>query len=181
MPDVISRGNSTLIIYEMHFKNRFQDFPFNPPKLKMLSEIWHPNIDKNGNICISFLITPDTNKYKFLEPFELWRPVYAVEMIIMQVIAILIEPSLEGPINVDAAMEFRDQLQLFKRKALKHVTETQEDYNNDCDDMDEDDAAEEDGIENSNQALPIDPTLKDIRKCKNEDDQGRLVLGKEVI
>ena len=31
------------------------DFPNNPPKMKFLTQMWHPNISKEGNVCISIL------------------------------------------------------------------------------------------------------------------------------
>ena len=35
-----------------------KDYPLKPPELRILTEIWHPNIDKNGKVCISILHEP---------------------------------------------------------------------------------------------------------------------------
>ena len=40
-----------------------KEYPLKPPELRILTEIWHPNIDKNGKVCISILH----------EPGKLWR------------------------------------------------------------------------------------------------------------
>ena len=35
-----------------------KEYPLKPPELRILTEIWHPNIDKNGKVCISILHEP---------------------------------------------------------------------------------------------------------------------------
>ncbi|CEF66046.1 Ubiquitin-conjugating enzyme E2 G1 [Strongyloides ratti] len=33
-------------------KNPVDEYPQRPPKIKFIPEMWHPNIEKNGNVCI---------------------------------------------------------------------------------------------------------------------------------
>ncbi|MRA94286.1 hypothetical protein GH868_30680, partial [Bacillus thuringiensis] len=41
-----------------------QDYPQKPPKMKFITEIWHPNIDsKSGDVCISILHDPGEDKF----------------------------------------------------------------------------------------------------------------------
>ena len=40
-----------------------KEYPQRPPKMKVISDIWHPNIEKNGDVCISILHEPG-NKLK---------------------------------------------------------------------------------------------------------------------
>ena len=35
-----------------------KEYPQRPPKMKVISDIWHPNIEKNGDVCISILHEP---------------------------------------------------------------------------------------------------------------------------
>lgn len=42
------------------------DYPLNPPKMKFVSEIWHPNIFPDGNVCISILHPPGPGAFYFL-------------------------------------------------------------------------------------------------------------------
>jgi ubiquitin-protein ligase len=48
-----------------------KEYPLRPPKLRVINEIWHPNIDKNGDVCISILhepghALPDRPKFRHL-------------------------------------------------------------------------------------------------------------------
>ena len=35
-----------------------KEYPLRPPKLKVITDIWHPNIDQKGDVCISILHEP---------------------------------------------------------------------------------------------------------------------------
>ena len=39
------------------------DYPLNPPKMKFISEIWHPNIFPDGEVCISILHPPGPGNF----------------------------------------------------------------------------------------------------------------------
>ncbi|CAF1682494.1 unnamed protein product, partial [Didymodactylos carnosus] len=55
-----------------------KEYPHKPPKMKFLSEIWHPNIDKNGDVCISILHEPGDDQYGYETASERWSPVHTV-------------------------------------------------------------------------------------------------------
>ena len=40
-----------------------QEYPLRPPKLKVITDIWHPNIERNGDVCISILHEPGKKKF----------------------------------------------------------------------------------------------------------------------
>ncbi|KIH57697.1 ubiquitin--protein ligase, partial [Ancylostoma duodenale] len=80
-----------------------KDYPQKPPKMKFVSEIWHPNIDKDGHVCISILHDPGDDKWGYERPEERWLPVHTVETILLSVISMLADPNFESPANVDAA------------------------------------------------------------------------------
>lgn len=89
------------------FKTELQfpkDYPNKPPKMRFISEIWHPNIHPNGDVCISILHDPGEDKWGYERPEERWLPIHTVETIIMSVISMLSEPNTESPANVDAAV-----------------------------------------------------------------------------
>jgi len=104
-----------------------RDYPVNPPKMKFVSEIWHPNIDaKSGDVCISILHAPGEDKYGYERPEERWLPIHTVETIIMSVISMLSEPNDESPANIDAAKDWRENREDFRKKVAKCVRKSQE-------------------------------------------------------
>ncbi|KAF3848915.1 hypothetical protein F7725_015412, partial [Dissostichus mawsoni] len=96
-----------------------RDYPLRPPKLKFVTEIWHPNVAKNGDVCISILHEPGEDKYGYEKPEERWLPIHTVETIMISVISMLADPNGDSAANVDAAKEWRDDPKgIFKKKAF---------------------------------------------------------------
>ncbi|KAH0814076.1 hypothetical protein GEV33_008717 [Tenebrio molitor] len=103
-----------------------KEYPLRPPKMKFVTEIWHPNIDKNGDVCISILHEPGDDKFGYEKASERWLPVHTVETILISVISMLADPNDESPANVDAAKEWREMYGEFKRKVARCVRKSQE-------------------------------------------------------
>ncbi|KAK4336823.1 hypothetical protein RND71_043944 [Anisodus tanguticus] len=103
-----------------------KDYPVRPPKLKFISDIWHPNIDKEGNVCISILHEPGNDNFGYESASERWLPVHSVETILISVISMLADPNFESPANVDAAKEWRENVVEFKRKVSRCVRKSQD-------------------------------------------------------
>ncbi|KAA8586433.1 hypothetical protein FQN60_000269 [Etheostoma spectabile] len=104
-----------------------KDYPLRPPKMKFITDIWHPNVDKNGDVCISILHEPGEDKYGYEKPEERWLPIHTVETIMISVISMLADPNGDSPANVDAAKEWReDRHGAFKRKVARCVRKSQE-------------------------------------------------------
>ncbi|XP_029511153.1 ubiquitin-conjugating enzyme E2 G1-like isoform X2 [Oncorhynchus nerka] len=98
-----------------------------PPKMKFITEIWHPNVAKNGDVCISILHEPGEDKFGYEKPEERWLPIHTVETIMISVISMLADPNGDSPANVDAAKEWReDPCGEFKRKVARCVRKSQE-------------------------------------------------------
>lgn len=105
-----------------------KEYPLRPPRMKFITEIWHPNseyptrisarprrsgindryfmfaVEKNGNVCISILHEPGDDKWGYEKASERWLPVHTVETILISVISMLADPNDESPANVDAAV-----------------------------------------------------------------------------
>ncbi|KAF5402382.1 Ubiquitin--protein ligase [Paragonimus heterotremus] len=105
-----------------------RDYPNRPPKMRFITEIWHPNIAPNGDVCISILHEPGEDRWGYERPDERWLPVHTVETIITSVISMLAEPNPDSPANVDAAKEFREDFSEFKRKVCRCVRKSQEHF-----------------------------------------------------
>jgi len=102
------------------------EYPNLPPKMKFVSEIWHPNIYANGNVCISILHPPGEDKWGYEKASERWLPIHTVESILLSVISMLSTPNDESPANIEAAKEWRDSKEVFKKKVQKCVRKSQE-------------------------------------------------------
>ncbi|XP_046839558.1 ubiquitin-conjugating enzyme E2 G1-like [Xenia sp. Carnegie-2017] len=109
---------------ELHFP---KEYPQKPPKMKFTSEIWHPNVHKNGDVCISILHEPGEDKFGYETASERWLPVHTVESILMSVISMITDPNDESPANVDAAKEWREDYNgAFRKRVQRCVRRSQE-------------------------------------------------------
>uniref|UniRef100_A0A3B4AR04 Ubiquitin-conjugating enzyme E2 G1 n=1 Tax=Periophthalmus magnuspinnatus TaxID=409849 RepID=A0A3B4AR04_9GOBI len=89
-----------------------KNYPLKPPKMKFITEIWHPNVAKNGDVCISILHDPGEDKYGYEKPEERWLPVHTVETIMISVISMLADPNGDSPANVEAAVSIFEMFSL---------------------------------------------------------------------
>ena len=53
------------------------------------------------------------------KPEERWLPVHTVETIMLSVISMLSSPNSDSPANLEAAKEYREQPDVFKKKIQK--------------------------------------------------------------
>eukprot|EP00397_Hematodinium_sp_SG-2012_P029884 GEMP01031608.1.p1 GENE.GEMP01031608.1~~GEMP01031608.1.p1 ORF type:complete len:167 (+),score=16.60 GEMP01031608.1:239-739(+) len=93
------------------------DFPNNPPEMKFETELWHPNIYPDGRVCISILHPPGTDRFNEQETAdERWRPILGVESILVSVLSMLVDPNLNSPANIDAAVQYKNDIEGWKKK-----------------------------------------------------------------
>ncbi|WOL04796.1 hypothetical protein Cni_G13518 [Canna indica] len=117
-------------LYDGGFFNAIMSFPSNypnsPPTVRFTSEMWHPNVYPDGRVCISILHPPgeDPNGYELAS--ERWTPIHTVESIVLSIISMLSSPNDESPANVEAAKEWRESRDVFKKKVGRIVRRSQE-------------------------------------------------------
>ncbi|CAI9116682.1 OLC1v1017895C3 [Oldenlandia corymbosa var. corymbosa] len=70
-------------------------------KLNSSFQVYHPNIDLEGNVCLNILR-------------EDWKPVLNINTIIYGLFHLFTEPNHEDPLNPDAAAVLRDNPKLFE-------------------------------------------------------------------
>lgn len=102
------------------------EYPMMPPVLRFISEMWHPNVYVDGTVCISILHEPGEDRFGYERPEERWLPIHTVESIMLSVISMLSQPNIESPANTDAAREFREHPDSFKKRVHKIVRKSQE-------------------------------------------------------
>jgi ubiquitin-conjugating enzyme E2 T len=69
-------------------------YPFEPPSIRFLTQVYHPNIDETGRICLDSLKMP---------PAGNWRPSLNLSQILAQLRILLVEPGLGDPLMKDIA------------------------------------------------------------------------------
>ncbi|XP_077442490.1 ubiquitin-conjugating enzyme E2 T [Vanacampus margaritifer] len=89
-------------------------YPFEPPKMRFLTPIYHPNIDTAGRICYEALKLP---------PKGAWRPSLNLSTLLTSIQLLMAEPNPDDPLMADIASEFRYNKQLFTQKAKKWTEE----------------------------------------------------------
>merc|ERR1711991_95270 len=97
------------------------NYPFQPPTMTFVSEIWHPNIHPDGKVCISILHPPGDDPSAYETKEERWSAAQSVEKILLSVMSMLAEPNDQSPANVDAAKMWRDNRKEFCKKAEESV------------------------------------------------------------
>ncbi|XP_039281576.1 ubiquitin-conjugating enzyme E2 L3-like [Nilaparvata lugens] len=70
------------------------EYPFKPPQLIFKTKIYHPNVDENGNVCLS-IIRPDN-----------WKPATRLSQIIDSLVALIDNPDAEHPVREDIAKDY---------------------------------------------------------------------------
>lgn len=112
-----------------YFKGQMRfpsDFPFSPPTFRFTPAIYHPNVYRDGRLCISILHQggdPTSD-----EPdSETWSPAQTVESVLISIVSLLEDPNVNSPANIDASVELRKNPDAYKKKVLQEVTRSKTD------------------------------------------------------
>ncbi|KAK2727105.1 hypothetical protein QYM36_007823, partial [Artemia franciscana] len=81
------------------------DYPFDPPKVKFLTKIWHPNISSvTGAICLDILKTQ-------------WAASMTVRSVLMSIQALLASPEPDDPLDAIVAGQYKQSYETYKKTA----------------------------------------------------------------
>lgn len=85
-----------------------RSYPFKPPKARFLTPIWHPNITREGRICLGILGKD-------------WSPSINLVGVIEAIRNLLSFPNPHDPLNRVAAKEMRESPKEFKQKVKEYI------------------------------------------------------------
>ena len=92
---------------EIHFPN---NYPFKPPKIKFITRIFHPNINRYGNICLDILD-------------KQWSPALTINKVLLSISSLLSDPNADDPLDVRAAQLYNENREEFNQIARKYTLE----------------------------------------------------------
>ncbi|KAM6598564.1 hypothetical protein CsatA_018173 [Cannabis sativa] len=83
-------------------------YPFQPPTVTFATQIYHPNIDNGGRICLDILNLP---------PKGAWQPSLNISTVLMSIGLLLSEPNPDDGLMCEASKEYKYNRQAFDQKA----------------------------------------------------------------
>ena len=79
-------------------------YPSNPPKVTCLTQVYHPNIDLEGHVCLS-LLRVDKD----------WSPISTFVSVADGLLFLFTDPNPNDPLNIEAGEAMRANLAEFER------------------------------------------------------------------
>lgn len=83
-----------------------EEYPMSAPKVRFVTKIYHPNIDKLGRICLDILK-------------DKWSPALQIRTVLLSIQALLSAPNPDDPLNNEVA----DQWKMHEAEAIKTARE----------------------------------------------------------
>jgi len=77
-------------------------YPHEPPKITCETQVYHPNIDMEGHVCLNILR-------------EDWKPVLTIQSVMYGLQFLMLEPNPDDPLNKEAAHDLANNRDKFVR------------------------------------------------------------------
>lgn len=87
-----------------------EDYPNKPPAVRFVSAIFHPNVYKDGRICVDILKE------------SMWTPIFETSHILISIQSLLCDPNPSSPANVEAATLWRENRREYNRRVRETVS-----------------------------------------------------------
>lgn len=92
--------------YKFKLEFKFYDnYPIKPPSVKFISPIYHPNVYRDGKICVDILQGE-------------WSPAQNIRTILISIRSLLMDPNPNSPANRDAATLYKKSNEMYNQKVV---------------------------------------------------------------
>ncbi len=89
-----------------------ENYPMEAPKIRFITKIYHPNIDKLGRICLDILK-------------DKWSPAIQIRSLLLSIQSLLSDPNYSDPLDPSIGQHFvnniNDAINIAKETTLKYA------------------------------------------------------------
>lgn len=103
-PDDSPYQGGTFVL-NIHFP---QDYPFKPPNVSFETKIYHPNISRNGGICLDILK-------------DQWSPALTIGRLLLSISSLMTDPNPDDPLDAESAREYKHNIDKFTATAREYT------------------------------------------------------------
>ncbi|KAJ9512156.1 hypothetical protein QJQ45_012691 [Haematococcus lacustris] len=90
------------------------NYPFEPPRVKFTTPLYHPNVNDKGGICLSILFQGCTWD-------QGWSPAMSISSVLLSLTILLQEPNTDHSLRPDLAAQYLADREAYNTAAREHT------------------------------------------------------------